>query len=192
MVACSWHPMTALENATRDGFSLEEGTTVMPVKCTGLVKVSFLLKLFAKGIEGVLVLGCREGDCHYYNGSERCARIVEEAREILALAGIPAGRLAFDLIAESGGKEIERSLTGFGEQFGGKSVRRNVVKKKVTGSKPVRRKAVKNKAGSTKPVKKKAVKKKVKSGKSLRGKAAKTPPGKKAAAKPTVRRKRGV
>jgi coenzyme F420-reducing hydrogenase delta subunit len=124
--------MTALENATRDGFSLEAGTTVMPVKCTGLVKVSFLLKLFAKGIEGVLVLGCHEGDCHYYNGSERCAKIVDETREILSLAGIPARRLGFDLIADSAGKELVRALTSFGKQFGAKRSKK-AAKKKTTG-----------------------------------------------------------
>jgi coenzyme F420-reducing hydrogenase delta subunit len=144
--------MTALENATRDGFSLGEGMTVMPVKCTGLVKVSFLLKLFAKGIEGVLVLGCREGDCHYYNGSERCARIVDETREILSLAGIPAGRLGFDLIAESGGEEIAKSLTGFGKQFGPKLQKKAVKKraaKKITGNRPVRKKAAKKPVGKS-------------------------------------------
>ncbi len=112
--------MTAMENATRDGFSLDPGMTVMPVKCTGLVKVSFLLKLFAKGIEGVLILGCNEGDCHYYNGSERCGQIVDETRELLALAGIPEKRLGFNLIADSQGKEFKRVVVGFGRQFAGK------------------------------------------------------------------------
>ena len=140
MVACSWHPMTALENATRDGFSLEAGTTVMPVKCTGLVKVSFLLKLFAKGVEGVLILGCHGGDCHYYNGSERCAKIVEETREILSLAGIPPKRLGFDLIADCRGKEFARVLTGFGKQFARRPSRRKTVRKKTTGKKAARAK----------------------------------------------------
>jgi coenzyme F420-reducing hydrogenase delta subunit len=175
--------MTALENATRDGFSLEAGTTVMPVKCTGLVKVSFLLKLFARGIEGVLVLGCHEGDCHYYNGSERCARIVDETREIISLAGIPARRLGFDLIAESGGKELVRALTSFGRQFGGKKGRKTATQKRALKKKAVKKKASGKKAASKEAVAKKAVKKKV---------ARKKPVRKKAAGKSTVRRKRGV
>jgi len=172
VVACSWHPMTALENATLGGFSLETGTTVMPVKCTGLVKVSFLLKLFAKGIEGVLILGCHGGDCHYYNGSERCAKIVEETREILSLAGIPARRLGFDLIADSRGKEFARVVSAFGKQFAGKPSRR-------AGSK----KAAPRKSASRKSAGKKSAGKKA---------APKKQPAGKPAKRPTARSKRGV
>jgi F420-non-reducing hydrogenase iron-sulfur subunit len=118
-----------MENAARDGYCHGADTVVMPVKCTGLVKVSFLLKLFAKGIEGVLVLGCQEGDCHYYNGSQRCGEIVEETREILEIAGVPKRRLGFHLIAESQGKEFKRVLNGFLKQFRKTHVRRKSVTK---------------------------------------------------------------
>jgi coenzyme F420-reducing hydrogenase delta subunit len=117
-VPCQWHPLTAMENAAKDGFHYEGRAMVMPVKCTGLVKVSYLLKLFAKGVRGVLVLGCREDDCRYYNGSKRCAEIVEETREILDLAGIPPERLQFHVVGESQGAEFKRVLKGFLKQFG--------------------------------------------------------------------------
>jgi coenzyme F420-reducing hydrogenase delta subunit len=107
-----------MENAVKDGFTYDAEAVVLPVKCTGLVKVSYLLKLFAKGMQGVLVLGCDEGDCRYYNGSARCAEIVDETREILDLAGITRDRLQFHLIAESGGGEVKRVLKTFLKQFG--------------------------------------------------------------------------
>jgi coenzyme F420-reducing hydrogenase delta subunit len=118
IVPCKWHPLTAMENAMKGGFTYEADAVVMPVMCTGLVKVSYLLKLFAKGVRGVLVLGCDEGDCRYYNGSARCAEIVRETREILDLAGIAPDRLQFHLIAESGGSEVKRVLRAFLKQFG--------------------------------------------------------------------------
>lgn len=124
---CEWHPMTAMENAAKDGFTYDADSTVIPVKCTGLVKVSFLLKLFAKGVDGVLVLGCKEGDCHYYNGSKRCGEIVEESRQILELAGIQATRLRFQLISESQGKEYRHVLRDFLRQFKGARKRRKRV-----------------------------------------------------------------
>jgi coenzyme F420-reducing hydrogenase delta subunit len=136
-----------MENAARDGFSLDQGMTVMPIKCTGLIKVSYLLKLFANGIEGVLILGCREGDCHYYNGSERCGKIVDETREILSLAGIPAKRLGFDLIADSQGKEFKRVVLAFGKQFAGKPSRRTL-RGKTTPKKTVKRKVARKKAAA--------------------------------------------
>ena len=123
IVPCKWHPLTAMENAARDGYCHDADTVVMSVKCTGLVKVSYLLKLFAKGFEGVLVLGCPEGDCHYYNGSQRCGEIIEETREILEIAGVPGRRLGFHLISESRGKEFRRVLDGFIRQLKGSGKR---------------------------------------------------------------------
>ena len=114
---CKWQPLTAMENAAKDGFTYDPDTTVMPVKCAGLVKVSFLLKLFARGFEGVLVLGCKEGDCHYFNGSTRCGQIVEETQEILEIAGVPKARLGFHLISDSQGKDYMRVLKRFLKQF---------------------------------------------------------------------------
>jgi coenzyme F420-reducing hydrogenase delta subunit len=107
-----------MENAVKGGLTYDADAMVLPVKCTGLVKVSYLLKLFAKGMRGVLVLGCDEGDCRYYNGSARCAEIVDETREILDLAGVKPDRLQFHTIAESGGGEAKRVLKGFLKQFG--------------------------------------------------------------------------
>jgi F420-non-reducing hydrogenase iron-sulfur subunit len=106
-----------MENAAKDGFTYDADAVVMPVKCTGLVKVSYLLKLFARGMDGVLVLGCEEGDCRYYNGSIRCGEIVRETSEILEMAGIASDRLGFHLISESQGKELMRIMKDFLKQF---------------------------------------------------------------------------
>jgi coenzyme F420-reducing hydrogenase delta subunit len=120
-----------MENAAKGGFHYGEDAIVIPVTCTGLIKVSFLLKLFAKGMQGVLVLGCPEGDCHYFNGSKRCAEIVEETRKILDLSGIPGQRLGFHLVSESQGREFKRVLSNFAKQF--KKVAKRAAKPKKTG-----------------------------------------------------------
>ena len=117
IIPCKWHPLTAMENAARDGFTYDADAVVMPVKCAGLIKVSYLLKLFAGGVEGVLVLGCQEEDCRYFNGSKRCGEIVGETREILSLAGIPGKRLGFHLVSETRGKQLKKIVNDFLKQF---------------------------------------------------------------------------
>jgi coenzyme F420-reducing hydrogenase delta subunit len=152
-----------MENAVKDGLTYDAEAVVLPVKCTGLIKVSYLLKLFAKGIRGVLVLGCDEGDCRYYNGSARCAEIVGETREILDLAGVKPDRLQFHTIAESGGQEAKRVLKGFLKQFGKVS---RAVAKGNGGGKP------KRKTGTTKAKKKAKPKPKAKRAASKKKKTA--------------------
>jgi F420-non-reducing hydrogenase iron-sulfur subunit len=117
IVACKWHPLTAMENAAKDGFTFAPDIVAVPVKCKGVVTTAFLLKLFAKGMEGVLVLGCSEGDCHYYNGAERCKDIVKETREILELSGIAPERLGFHQVEGSTSRDFEEALKAFVKQF---------------------------------------------------------------------------
>lgn len=117
IIACKWHPLTAVENAARDGFTCSPDVAILPVKCGGMVTVALLLKLFAKGLDGVLVLGCADGDCHYYNGGERCKAIVEETREILDISGVSGHRLGFCQVAESTAREFERALKDFLKQI---------------------------------------------------------------------------
>jgi quinone-modifying oxidoreductase subunit QmoB len=116
-----------MENAAKDGLSYGPDISLLPAKCTGVVTVAFLLKLFAKGLQGVLVLGCAAADCHYYNGGERCKAIVEETREILELSGIPKERLGFYQVANSRSEEFDKAMKSYLKQFthlrvGGKKV----------------------------------------------------------------------
>jgi len=113
VVACEWHPLTGMENAAKDGFVYSPSIDVLPIRCSGTATVSSLLTLFAKGLGGVLVLGCGEGDCHYFNGGERCRAIVEETREILELSGIDGTRLGFHQVADTSSKEFVKALKGF-------------------------------------------------------------------------------
>jgi F420-non-reducing hydrogenase iron-sulfur subunit len=113
IIACSWHPLESIENATRDGFTYGPDTLVLPVRCTGAITVANILRLFARELEGVLILGCNEGDCHYFNGSERCAEIVNETREILEWSGIAPERLGFTLVSGSEGKNFVKALEAY-------------------------------------------------------------------------------
>jgi F420-non-reducing hydrogenase iron-sulfur subunit len=42
---------------------------IVRVPCTGKVDVIHMLRAFEKGADGVYVVGCMEGDCHYNEGN---------------------------------------------------------------------------------------------------------------------------
>ena len=113
VIAFSWHPLESIENAARDGYTYGPDVLVLPVRCTGAVTIANILRLFAKDLEGVLILGCVEGDCHYFNGSERCGEIVAETREILGWSGIAPERLGFTLVSGSEGKNFVDALEAY-------------------------------------------------------------------------------
>lgn len=64
-----------------------------------------MLKAFENGADGVMVIGCLEGDCHYVNGNIRARARVERVSSILDQIGIGADRIRmFNLSAGEGSK----------------------------------------------------------------------------------------
>jgi len=64
-----------------------------------------MLKAFENGADGVMVVGCLEGDCHYMVGNLRARRRVERVAGILEKIGIGAERVRmYNLSAGEGVK----------------------------------------------------------------------------------------
>lgn len=73
--------------------------------CTGRIDESLLLKAFENGADGVMVIGCLEGDCHYISGNIRARARVERVYAILDSIKIGPDRIRmFNLSAGEGGK----------------------------------------------------------------------------------------
>jgi coenzyme F420-reducing hydrogenase delta subunit len=111
--ACSWYPLTAVDNAGEDGCQYPASTTVVPLDCGGSLTTAVVLQAFAGRADGVLVAACGEGDCHYANGNESCSEVVEEARKLMALAGLPPERLRLELSSSVDGGEFASLVRAF-------------------------------------------------------------------------------
>jgi len=61
--------------------------------CSGKMEVFFLLKALEDGVDGVALLGCPEGECHYRVGSTRAKNRVRYARRILSEIGLEEERV---------------------------------------------------------------------------------------------------
>jgi len=65
---------------------------IIRVPCTGKVDIIHILRAFEKGADGLCVIGCMEGECHYKSGNFRARKHVEQAQKILDTIGIGGGR----------------------------------------------------------------------------------------------------
>jgi coenzyme F420-reducing hydrogenase delta subunit len=73
--------------------------------CTGRIDESLLLKAFENGADGVMVIGCLEGDCHYVNGNIRARARVKRVYTILGQINIGPDRVRmYNLSAGEGAK----------------------------------------------------------------------------------------
>jgi F420-non-reducing hydrogenase iron-sulfur subunit len=73
--------------------------------CTGRIEESLMLTAFEDGADGVMVIGCLEGDCHYLSGNIRARARVARVAGILERIRIGAERIRmFNLSAGEGAK----------------------------------------------------------------------------------------
>lgn len=82
------------------------GVKLVRVMCSGRVDPQFVLKAFAEGADGVMVLGCHPGDCHYQQGNHKALRRHHLLRRMLGQLGIDERRLVLDWISASEGDEF--------------------------------------------------------------------------------------
>ncbi len=84
--------------------------------CTGRIEESLLLNAFENGADGVMVIGCLEGDCHYVSGNIRARARVDRVFAILEQIQIGPDRIRmYNLSAGEGAKFAE-----FTNEFVGK------------------------------------------------------------------------
>ena len=84
---------------------------IIRVPCTGKVDIIHLLRAFEKGADGVYIVGCMEGNCHFDSGNLRARKRVERAQNILESIGIEGERLQmYNLSASEAPRFVEIAL----------------------------------------------------------------------------------
>jgi len=76
---------------------------IIRVPCTGKVDIIHILRAFEKGADGVYLVGCLEGDCHFNQGNFRARKRVEQAQKILDTVGVGGERVQMYNLSSSEG-----------------------------------------------------------------------------------------
>jgi F420-non-reducing hydrogenase iron-sulfur subunit len=63
--------------------------------CTGRIDPGMVARAFKKGLDGLMVVGCYFGDCHYISGNYQAKAKIEITQKLLDYIGVNKDRLAF-------------------------------------------------------------------------------------------------
>ncbi len=85
--------------------------------CTGRIDESLLLKAFENGADGVMVIGCLEGDCHYVSGNIRARARVKRVYAILEKIKIGPNRIRMYNLSAGEGSKFAAFANEFVEQI---------------------------------------------------------------------------
>ena len=101
-----------------------DNVRIVPVPCTGKADAKYMLEALESGADGVMVVGCLEGECHYITGNLRARKRVERVKAILKEIGIEEGRVEmYNLSAGEGPRfaaiveEFTERIIGLGPAF---------------------------------------------------------------------------
>ena len=108
---CNWCSYRGADLAGTSRMKSAPNVRPIRVMCSGRVEPVFVLKAFEAGADGVLVLGCHPGDCHYSEGNYKTIRRIALLKNLLSQLGIEDERLRLEWVSASeGGRFV--SITG--------------------------------------------------------------------------------
>jgi len=96
ILACENDAYPALDMAAIRGKKWSPYVRIVPVRCLGSVNAIWVADAMSKGVDGVMMLGCKYGDdyqCHFVKGSELCNRRKENIAETLERLGVEPDRV---------------------------------------------------------------------------------------------------
>ena len=100
---CNWCSYRGADLAGTSRMKAAPNVRPIRVMCSGRVDPVFVLKAFQQGADGVLVLGCHPGDCHYSEGNYKAARRIPLLKQMLSQLGIEDERLRLDWVSAAEG-----------------------------------------------------------------------------------------
>jgi len=83
--------------------------------CTGRVDPTMIAEAFVNGADGVMVIGCHFGDCHYITGNVQGKIKVGLAERVLTYVGLNPKRVAFDQCSSAEGERFVKLVTNFNQ-----------------------------------------------------------------------------
>ena len=108
---CYWCSYTGADNAGTARMKYAPNVDIVKVMCSGRVDPELITLAFANGADGVLVLGCHIGDCHYVSGNHKTMARMPLLARILMSFGIEPQRFRYDWVSAAEGEKFSRLVT---------------------------------------------------------------------------------
>ena len=113
---CNWCSYAGADLAGVSRVQYSPNLRVIRVMCSGRVDPIFIAEAFSRGIDGVLVLGCHLGDCHYISGNYEAEIKMKRLLQLLKLVGF-SERLRLDWVSASEGNRFGQVVDEFTENI---------------------------------------------------------------------------
>jgi F420-non-reducing hydrogenase iron-sulfur subunit len=131
---CNWCSYAGADLAGVSRIQYPANIRIVRVMCSGRIDPTIPLEVLTMGADGVIVLGCHPGDCHYVEGNLYEERKIKMLKKLLSLTGLEPDRLKLEWVSASEGQRFAKVVTEFTDQIkklGPSSISRKHPNKKI-------------------------------------------------------------
>ncbi len=114
---CNWCSYTGADLAGVSRIKSAPNVRIVRTMCSGRVDPAFVLKAFQLGADGVVVMGCHLGDCHYQEGNYKTIRRIPVLKRLVEQFGIDRRRLRLEWVSASEGDRFAEVVNQFTEEI---------------------------------------------------------------------------
>ncbi len=108
---CNWCSYAGADLAGVSRMQYPPNVRIIRVMCSGRVSPELVVKALRSGADGVVVLGCHIGDCHYISGNHRTKKRMAILRGLLTYMGIDPRRVRLEWVSASEGDRFAQVVT---------------------------------------------------------------------------------
>lgn len=113
---CNWCSYAGADLAGVSRVQYPTNIRVIRVMCSGRVDPKFIFSALNVGIDGVIVMGCHIGDCHYLSGNYEAEIKFAATKQMLNLVGLD-DRIHLEWVSASEGTRFGKVVTEFTEKI---------------------------------------------------------------------------
>ncbi|MBI4790559.1 MAG: hydrogenase iron-sulfur subunit [Chloroflexi bacterium] len=113
---CNWCAYAGADLAGSSRISYSPNFHTVRVMCSGRVDPALVVEAYLQGIDGVMVLGCHPGDCHYAVGNYYARDRMTYLKRVLEQVGLDSRRFTLDWVSASEGARFAEVVNAFADQ----------------------------------------------------------------------------
>ncbi len=109
---CNWCSYAGADLAGISRIQYPPNLRVLRVMCSGRVDPAFVVKALETGADGVIIMGCHPGDCHYLTGNYEAEMKFKLLQKVLGRIGL-SDRVKLEWVSASEGVRFGEVITQF-------------------------------------------------------------------------------
>ncbi|MBW2609648.1 MAG: FAD-dependent oxidoreductase [Deltaproteobacteria bacterium] len=120
VLACENDAYAALDMAGLHRMNYNAWVRVIPLRCLGSLNLIWIADSLSKGIDGIILLGCKHGDdyqCHFIKGSELADIRLSKVSETLERLALESERVRFETVSITDYDKLPALLDEFAENI---------------------------------------------------------------------------